>query len=210
MNNNEPENLKPHVNIGMIGHNQHGKTMLINAIYKVLLREKGNEDITISKTNIVRDLPVVTNIQHEIDEIYCNYIDIENSWHNNTNANFTNEMSQFDAAILVVAATDGPMLQTLEQLQLCSNLGISIVAVFVNKCDMGDDIELQNMVAEETRDILNIYGFNVHKTPIIYGSALKAFEGNTLFQKGILELTNDIETLIENSIKTNKKKKLRF
>ncbi|KAL7426576.1 hypothetical protein ACHAXH_000487 [Discostella pseudostelligera] len=172
---------KPHVNIGTIGHVDHGKTTLTQAITKVL-SEKGwcqamsYEDIDRAPEEKARKITINTShIEYETENRHYGHIDCPG--HADYVKNMITGAAQMDGGILVVAATDGPMPQTREHILLAKQVGIPKLVVFLNKCDMVDDDELLELVEMEIRELLDFYEFNGDETPIIRGSALAAAEG---------------------------------
>mmetsp|Transcript_19659 Transcript_19659/g.22495 ORF Transcript_19659/g.22495 Transcript_19659/m.22495 type:complete len:444 (-) Transcript_19659:164-1495(-) len=172
---------KPHVNIGTIGHVDHGKTTLTQAITKVL-SEKGwsesltYEDIDRSPEEKARKITInTTHIEYETENRHYGHIDCPG--HADYVKNMITGAAQMDGGILVVAATDGPMPQTREHILLAKQVGIPNLVVFLNKCDLVDDEELLELVEMEIRELLDLYEFDGDNTPIIRGSALAAAEG---------------------------------
>ncbi|KAL3827485.1 hypothetical protein ACHAXA_003754 [Cyclostephanos tholiformis] len=185
---------KPHVNIGTIGHVDHGKTTLTQAITKVL-SEKGwctamsYEDIDRAPEEKARKITINTShIEYETENRHYGHIDCPG--HADYVKNMITGAAQMDGGILVVAATDGPMPQTREHILLAKQVGIPNLVVFLNKCDMVDDEELLELVEMEIRELLDFYEFNGDETPIIRGSALAAAEGRDpeLGAKRVLDL----------------------
>ena len=174
------ERSKPHVNIGTIGHVDHGKTTLTAAITKTLASKGQAEFIdyaNIDKAPEERERGITINTSHvEYETETRHYAHVDCPGHADYIKNMITGAAQMDGAILVVAATDGPMPQTREHILLARQVGVPYITVFLNKCDQVDDEELLMLVEEEIRDILNEYGFPGDKTPIIQGSALKALE----------------------------------
>ena len=185
---------KPHVNIGTIGHVDHGKTTLTQAISTVLA-EKGwskamsYEDIDKAPEEKARKITINTShIEYETENRHYGHIDCPG--HADYVKNMITGAAQMDGGILVVAATDGPMPQTREHILLAKQVGIPNLVVFLNKCDMVDDEELLELVEMEVRELLDFYDFNGDETPIIRGSALAAAEktDDKLGRDAILEL----------------------
>ncbi|KAL9184530.1 hypothetical protein ACHAXT_012500 [Thalassiosira profunda] len=185
---------KPHVNIGTIGHVDHGKTTLTQAITRVL-SEKGwseamtYEDIDRAPEEKARKITINTShIEYETENRHYGHIDCPG--HADYVKNMITGAAQMDGGILVVAATDGPMPQTREHILLAKQVGIPNLVVFLNKCDMVDDEELLELVEMEIRELLDFYEFNGDDTPIIRGSALAAAEGRDpeLGAERVLEL----------------------
>mmetsp|Transcript_2588 Transcript_2588/g.5464 ORF Transcript_2588/g.5464 Transcript_2588/m.5464 type:complete len:425 (+) Transcript_2588:75-1349(+) len=190
---------KPHVNIGTIGHVDHGKTTLTQAISKVL-SEKGwaqsmsYEDIDKAPEEKARKITINTShIEYETENRHYGHIDCPG--HADYVKNMITGAAQMDGGILVVAATDGPMPQTREHILLAKQVGIPNLVVFLNKCDMVDDEELLELVEMEIRELLDFYEFNGDETPIIRGSALAAAEGtdDTLGRDAVLELMASVD-----------------
>ena len=173
---------KPHVNIGTIGHVDHGKTTLTAAISKVLSGKYGNEAVAfdnIDKAPEERERGITINTAHiEYSTEKRHYAHVDCPGHADYVKNMITGAAQMDGAILVIAATDGPMAQTREHILLARQVGVPKMVVFLNKCDMVDDEELLDLVEMEVRDLLNEYGYDGDETPIIRGSALKALEGD--------------------------------
>ena len=176
---------KPHVNIGTIGHVDHGKTTLTAAITKVLA-DKGGADFVdyanIDKAPEERERGITINTSHvEYQTEGRHYAHVDCPGHADYVKNMITGAAQMDGGILVIAATDGPMAQTREHILLSRQVGVPKLIVFLNKCDMVDDEELLELVEMEVRELLDEYGFPGDETPIIRGSALKALEGDPHF-----------------------------
>ena len=191
---------KPHVNIGTIGHVDHGKTTLTAAITKVL-SEKGGADFmdysAIDKAPEEKARGITINTAHvEYQTEARHYAHVDCPGHADYVKNMITGAAQMDGAILVVAATDGPMPQTREHILLSRQVGVPHIVVFLNKCDMVDDDELLDLVDMEVRDLLNEYGFPGDDTPIIRGSALKALEGDPKWVGAIEELMAAVDSYI--------------
>ena len=192
---------KPHVNIGTIGHVDHGKTTLTAAITKYLAG-KGQADFVdyanIDKAPEERERGITINTSHvEYQTDKRHYAHVDCPGHADYVKNMITGAAQMDGAILVIAATDGPMAQTREHILLSRQVGVPRMVVFMNKCDMVDDEELLDLVEMEIRELLNEYGFDGDNTPIIRGSALKALEGDAAYQAKIQELMDAVDTWIE-------------
>ena len=174
------ERTKPHVNIGTIGHVDHGKTTLTAAITKTLAMKGEAEFVdyaNIDKAPEERERGITINTAHvEYETATRHYAHVDCPGHADYIKNMITGAAQMDGAILVIAATDGPMAQTKEHLLLARQLGVPSIIVFMNKVDQVDDPELLELVEMEIRDTLNEYGFPGDDTPIIKGSALKALE----------------------------------
>ena len=171
---------KPHVNIGTIGHVDHGKTTLTAAITMVMAAKGGAakmryDEIDKAPEEKARGITINTaHVEYQTDKRHYAHVDCPG--HADYVKNMITGAAQMDGAILVVAATDGPMPQTREHILLARQVGVPYIIVFLNKCDQVDDPELLELVEEEVRDLLTEYGFPGDKTPIIKGSALKALE----------------------------------
>ncbi len=191
---------KPHVNIGTIGHVDHGKTTLTAAITKVL-SDKGYaqfEDYAdIDKAPEERERGITINTAHvEYQTDSRHYAHVDCPGHADYVKNMITGAAQMDGAILVIAATDGPMAQTREHILLARQVGVPRMVVFMNKCDMVDDEELLDLVEMEIRELLSSYGFDGDNTPIIRGSALKALEGDANYVSKINELMDAVDEWI--------------
>ena len=191
---------KPHVNIGTIGHVDHGKTTLTAAITKVL-SEKGGADFmdysSIDKAPEEKARGITINTAHvEYQTDSRHYAHVDCPGHADYVKNMITGAAQMDGAILVCAATDGPMPQTREHILLARQVGVPHIVVFLNKCDMVDDDELLDLVDMEVRDLLNEYGFPGDDTPIVRGSALKALEGDPKYVSAIEELMAAVDSYI--------------
>ena len=200
---------KPHVNIGTIGHVDHGKTTLTAAITNVLSK-KGYADFVdyanIDKAPEERERGITINTSHvEYQTDKRHYAHVDCPGHADYVKNMITGAAQMDGAILVIAATDGPMAQTREHILLSRQVGVPRMVVFMNKCDMVDDPELLDLVEMEIRDLLNEYGFDGDNTPIIRGSALKALEGDPKYEKAILDLMDAVDNWIETPVRDTDK-----
>ena len=192
---------KPHVNIGTIGHVDHGKTTLTAAITNVLSK-KGFADFVdyanIDKAPEERERGITINTSHvEYQTDKRHYAHVDCPGHADYVKNMITGATQMDGAILVIAATDGPMAQTREHILLSRQVGVPRMVVFMNKCDMVDDAELLDLVEMEIRELLSEYGFDGDNTPIVRGSALKALEGDADYEQKILDLMDAVDTWIE-------------
>ena len=171
---------KEHVNIGTIGHVDHGKTTLTAAISTVLAGRNGNVKVdfeNIDKAPEERERGITINTAHiEYSTEKRHYAHVDCPGHADYVKNMITGAAQMDGAILVIAATDGPMAQTREHILLSRQVGVPRIVVFLNKCDMVDDEELLDLVEMEVRELLTEYGYDGDNTPIIRGSALKALE----------------------------------
>ena len=177
------ERKKPHINVGTIGHVDHGKTTLTAAITKVMSEKHGGEsksfaDIDNAPEEKARGITIATtHVEYESDNRHYAHVDCPG--HADYVKNMITGAAQMDGAILVVSAADGPMPQTREHILLARQVGVPYILVYLNKADMVDDAELLELVEMEVRDLLNEYKFPGDDTPIIIGSALKALEGDT-------------------------------
>ena len=200
---------KPHVNIGTIGHVDHGKTTLTAAITKVLA-DKGGADFVdyanIDKAPEERERGITINTSHvEYQTEARHYAHVDCPGHADYVKNMITGAAQMDGGILVIAATDGPMAQTREHILLARQVGVPRLVVFMNKCDMVDDEELLDLVEMEIRDLLSEYEFDGDNTPIIRGSALKALEGDAKYVAAIEELMNNVDEWIPTPERDNAK-----
>ena len=200
---------KPHVNIGTIGHVDHGKTTLTAAITNVLSK-KGYADFVdyanIDKAPEERERGITINTSHvEYQTDKRHYAHVDCPGHADYVKNMITGAAQMDGAILVIAATDGPMAQTREHILLSRQVGVPRMVVFMNKCDMVDDAELLDLVEMEIRELLNEYGFEGDETPIIRGSALKALEGDPKYEQAILDLMDAVDNWIETPVRDTDK-----
>ena len=200
---------KPHVNIGTIGHVDHGKTTLTAAITKCLAGKNGNQAVdfaNIDKAPEERERGITINTAHvEYSTDKRHYAHVDCPGHADYVKNMITGAAQMDGAILVIAATDGPMAQTREHILLARQVGVPKMVVFMNKCDMVDDEELLELVEMDIRELLNEYGFEGDETPIIRGSALKALEGDPKWVGKIDELMNAVDTWIPTPERDNDK-----
>ncbi|MFI3307889.1 MAG: elongation factor Tu [Mycoplasmatota bacterium] len=192
---------KPHVNIGTIGHVDHGKTTLTAAITNVLSK-KGFADFVdyanIDKAPEERERGITINTSHvEYQTETRHYAHVDCPGHADYVKNMITGAAQMDGAILVIAATDGPMAQTREHILLARQVGVPRMVIFMNKCDMVDDAELIELVEMEIRELLSEYGFDGDNTPVIQGSALKALEGDAAYEEKIMELMDAVDSWIE-------------
>ena len=200
---------KPHVNIGTIGHVDHGKTTLTAAISARLAGKYGNEKVdfaNIDKAPEERERGITINTAHiEYSTANRHYAHVDCPGHADYVKNMITGAAQMDGAILVIAATDGPMAQTREHILLARQVGVPRMVVFMNKCDMVDDAELLDLVEMEIRELLTEYGYDGDNTPIIRGSALKALEGDEEWGKKIDELMDAVDTWIETPVRDTDK-----
>ena len=200
---------KPHVNIGTIGHVDHGKTTLTAAISAHLAGKNGNEKVdfaNIDKAPEERERGITINTAHiEYSTEKRHYAHVDCPGHADYVKNMITGAAQMDGAILVIAATDGPMAQTREHILLARQVGVPKMVVFMNKCDMVDDAELLDLVEMEIRELLTEYGYDGDNTPIIRGSALKALEGDAEWGAKIDELMDAVDTWIPTPERDNDK-----
>ena len=200
---------KEHVNIGTIGHVDHGKTTLTAAISKTLANEYGNVAVdfdNIDKAPEERERGITINTAHiEYSTAKRHYAHVDCPGHADYVKNMITGAAQMDGAILVIAATDGPMAQTREHILLSRQVGVPRMVVFLNKCDMVDDEELLDLVEMEVRELLNEYGYDGDNTPIIRGSALKALEGDPVWVEKIHELMDAVDSYIETPVRDTEK-----
>ena len=191
---------KPHVNIGTIGHVDHGKTTLTAAITKVLASKGGAEFVdysNIDKAPEERERGITINTSHvEYQTDKRHYAHVDCPGHADYVKNMITGAAQMDGAILVIAASDGPMAQTREHILLSRQVGVPRMVVFMNKCDQVDDPELLDLVEMEIRELLNEYGYDGDNTPIIRGSAPKALEEDPEAVKAIEDLMNAVDEWI--------------
>jgi len=191
---------KPHVNVGTIGHVDHGKTTLTAAITCVLAKKNGGEAkdfASIDNAPEERERGITISTSHvEYDTDTRHYAHVDCPGHADYVKNMITGAAQMDGGILVVAATDGPMPQTREHILLSRQVGVPHLVVFMNKCDMVDDEELLELVEMEVRELLSEYDFPGDDLPVIQGSALKALEGEAKWEEKIIELADALDTYI--------------
>ena len=191
---------KPHVNIGTIGHVDHGKTTLTAAITKRqadkgLAKFEAYADIDKAPEERERGITINTaHVEYETDKRHYAHVDCPG--HADYVKNMITGAAQMDGAILVIAATDGAMAQTREHILLARQVGVPRIVVFINKCDMVDDPEMLELVEMDVRDLLTQYGFDGDNTPFIFGSALKALEGDPKYEEKIDELLDAVDEYI--------------
>ena len=189
-----------HMNIGTIGHVDHGKTTLTAAITHVLSKKgwaKFEDYASIDKAPEERERGITINTAHvEYRTEKRHYAHVDCPGHADYVKNMITGAAQMDGAILVIAATDGPMAQTREHILLSRQVGVPRMVVFMNKCDMVDDEELLDLVEMEIRELLSEYGYDGDNTPIIRGSALKALEGDAKYEQAILDLMDAVDEWI--------------
>ncbi|TLX45125.1 elongation factor Tu [Pseudoalteromonas phenolica] len=194
------ERSKPHVNVGTIGHVDHGKTTLTAAITNVLAKVYGGDAkdfASIDNAPEERERGITISTSHvEYDTPTRHYAHVDCPGHADYVKNMITGAAQMDGAILVVAATDGPMPQTREHILLSRQVGVPYIVVFMNKCDMVDDEELLELVEMEVRELLSEYDFPGDDLPLIQGSALKALEGEKEWEDKIVELAEALDSYI--------------
>ena len=200
---------KTHANIGTIGHVDHGKTTLTAAIATVLAKTYGGEAkdyASIDNAPEERERGITINTSHiEYETPNRHYAHVDCPGHADYVKNMITGAAQMDGAILVIAATDGPMAQTREHILLSRNVGVPKIVVFLNKCDMVDDEELLELVEMEVRELLSEYGFDGDDLPVIKGSALKALEGDADAEKAIIEFMETVDEYIPTPERDNAK-----
>ena len=205
------ERTKPHVNIGTIGHVDHGKTTLTAAITKVLSETPGCkanytafENIDKAPEERQRGITItVAHVEYETEKRHYAHVDCPG--HADYVKNMISGAAQMDGALLVIAATDGPMAQTREHILLARQVGVKYIVVFLNKCDMVDDEELIDLVEMETRDLLSEYDYPGDDIPIIRGSALGALNGDPKWVESIRELMRTVDEYIPTPQRDNEK-----
>ena len=207
------ERGKPHVNVGTIGHVDHGKTTLTSAILHILslkgfkAKEKSVDEIDAAPEEKARGITIsITHLEYESDKRHYAHIDCPG--HADYIKNMITGAAQMDGAILVVSAPDGPMPQTREHILLARQVGLPSIVVFLNKCDAVDDPEIIDLVESEVRELLNKYKFPGDTTPIIRGSALKALEVKSADDeaaKPILELVKTLDEYIPEPVRQTDK-----
>ena len=203
------ERTKPHVNIGTIGHVDHGKTTLTAAITKVLA-EKGQAEFqdysNIDKAPEERERGITINTAHvEYETANRHYAHVDCPGHADYVKNMITGAAQMDGAILVCSAADGPMPQTREHILLARQVGVPAIVVFLNKADMVDDEELIELVEMEVRELLSSYEFPGDEVPIVVGSALKALEGDAQYVAKIDELMEAVDSYIPTPVRDTDK-----
>ena len=196
---------KVHVNIGTIGHVDHGKTTLTAAITSVLAKKgmakaEAYDEIDGAPEEKERGITINTaHVEYQTEKRHYAHVDCPG--HADYVKNMITGAAQMDGAILVVAASDGPMPQTREHILLARQVGVPYIVVYLNKCDMVDDEELIDLVEMEVRELLNEYGFDGDNTPIIRGSALKALEGDPEAEQSIIDLMDAVDTWIPDPVR---------
>ena len=200
---------KPHVNIGTIGHVDHGKTTLTAAITTVLSKKNGGQAMAYDQIDGApeereRGITISTaHVEYETDARHYAHVDCPG--HADYVKNMITGAAQMDGAILVVSAADGPMPQTREHILLSRQVGVPYIVVFLNKVDMVDDEELLELVEMEVRDLLTEYEFPGDDVPVVAGSALKALEGDASYEEKILELMAAVDEYIPTPERDNDK-----
>jgi elongation factor Tu len=196
---------KPHVNVGTIGHIDHGKTTLTAAITKVLSEKFGGqarsfEEIDNAPEEKARGITIATShVEYETENRHYAHVDCPG--HADYVKNMITGAAQMDGAILVVSAADGPMPQTREHILLARQVGVPYIVVFLNKADMVDDEELLELVEVEVRELLSAYDFPGDDIPFVIGSALKALEGDEEYVNKIIELAGQLDTYIPEPVR---------
>ena len=194
------ERDKPHVNVGTIGHIDHGKTTLTAAITTVLAEKYGGQSRSFAEIDNApeekeRGITIATShVEYETDERHYAHVDCPG--HADYVKNMITGAAQMDGAILVVSAADGPMPQTREHILLARQVGVPYIVVFLNKADMVDDEELLELVEVEVRELLSMYDFPGDDIPFVIGSALKALEGDEAYKEKIIELAGQLDSYI--------------
>ena len=194
------ERSKPHVNVGTIGHVDHGKTTLTAALTTILAKKFGGaakayDQIDNAPEEKARGITINTShVEYETETRHYAHVDCPG--HADYVKNMITGAAQMDGAILVCSAADGPMPQTREHILLARQVGVPYIIVFMNKCDMVDDAELLELVEMEIRDLLSSYDFPGDDCPIIQGSALKALEGDAAYEEKIFELAAALDSYI--------------
>ncbi|MBW3871159.1 elongation factor Tu [Neisseria meningitidis] len=194
------ERSKPHVNVGTIGHVDHGKTTLTAALTTILAKKFGGaakayDQIDNAPEEKARGITINTShVEYETETRHYAHVDCPG--HADYVKNMITGAAQMDGAILVCSAADGPMPQTREHILLARQVGVPYIIVFMNKCDMVDDAELLELVEMEIRDLLSSYDFPDDDCPIVQGSALKALEGDAAYEEKIFELAAALDSYI--------------
>src|SRR5258708_11661038 len=199
------DSSKPHVNVGTIGHIDHGKTTLTAAITKVLAEKGGAEfrsfdSIDNAPEEKARGITIATaHVEYETDKRHYAHVDCPG--HADYIKNMITGAAQMDGAILVVAATDGPMPQTRAHILLARQVGVQSIVVFMNKCDAVEDPELLELVELEVRELLKLYQFPGDEIPVVRGSALGALNGEEKWEKQIDELMAAVDKYIPQPVR---------
>jgi elongation factor Tu len=200
---------KPHLNIGTIGHVDHGKTTLTAAITTVLAAKFGTEVrdfASIDNAPEEKERGITINTSHvEYETENRHYAHVDCPGHADYVKNMVTGAAQMDGAILVCAATDGPMPQTREHILLARQVGVPGLVVFLNKTDMVDDPELMELVEMEVRELLSFYDYDGDNTPIVAGSALGGLNGDAEWTPKIIELMAAVDTWIKEPVRENEK-----
>jgi len=196
------ERTKPHMNIGTIGHVDHGKTTLTAAITSVLAKHNPNVKSmafdAIDKAPEERERGITINVSHvEYETDSRHYAHVDAPGHADYVKNMITGAAQMDGAILVVSAADGPMPQTREHVLLARQVGVPKLIVALNKCDMVDDEELLELVEMEVRELLDAYDFPGDDTPVVRVSALRALEGDEAYEAGVMDLMDAVDEFFE-------------
>ena len=203
------ERTKTHVNVGTIGHVDHGKTTLTAAITTVLANQgyaKVMDYAAIDKAPEEKERGITINTSHvEYETAHRHYAHVDCPGHADYVKNMITGAAQMDGGILVVSAADGPMPQTREHILLARQVGVPKLVVFLNKCDMVDDEELIDLVEMEVRELLSEYEFPGDDIPVVRGSALKALEGDEKYQQAILELMAAVDDYIDDPVRETDK-----
>ena len=195
---------KPHVNIGTIGHVDHGKTTLTAAITKLFGEFVDYADIDKAPEERERGITINTShVEYETEKRHYAHVDCPG--HADYVKNMITGAAQMDGAILVVSATDGPMPQTREHILLSRQVGLKKMVVFINKCDMVQDEELLDLVEMEVRELLNEYNFDGDNTPLVRGSALKSLEGDATYEQAVRDLMAAVDDYIEDPVRDTDK-----
>lgn len=199
----------PHVNVGTIGHVDHGKTTLTAAITTVLAKKgfaeaRGYDKIDNAPEEKERGITINTShVEYRTEKRHYAHVDCPG--HADYVKNMITGAAQMDGAVLVVAATDGPMPQTREHILLSRQVGVPQIVVFLNKCDMVEDEELIDLVEMEVRELLSQYGFDGDNAPVIRGSALGALNGEEKWEEKVMELMNAVDDFIPTPVRDNDK-----
>jgi len=203
------ERSKPHVNVGTIGHVDHGKTTLTAAITKVMAEKNGSEIRSFAEIDSAPEEKargITINTSHvEYESPNRHYAHVDCPGHADYVKNMITGAAQMDGAILVCSAADGPMPQTREHILLSRQVGVPYIVVFLNKCDMVDDEELLELVEMEVRELLDQYEFPGDDTPIVMGSALKALEGEEQYVEKIVELVKAMDDYFPQPVRATDK-----
>lgn len=191
---------KDHINVGTIGHIDHGKTTLTAAICTVSSKmglAEARDYASIDRAPEERARGITINTSHvEYETATRHYAHVDCPGHSDYIKNMITGAAQIDAAILVVSATDGTMPQTREHILLARQVGVERMVVFLNKCDMVEDPEMQDLVEMEVRDLLTSYGYDGSNTPVIKGSALKALEGDAVYEESVKKLLDTLDEYV--------------